>query len=196
MPASLAATDICSAPLECPSNPGLPINNFILATEPLGKDRAEALIREELGVCDTNFVVNYYRLSSDYRLLFGGGETYTTKFPNDIASFVKPHMLRVFPQLENTKIQYGWGGKLAISRNRLPVFGRLEKDYYYALGYSGQGLALATLFGKVISEAISETVSDFDVLARLPRKTFPGGVRLRWPILAAAMTYYSLRDRL
>ena len=105
-------------------------------------------------------------------------------------------MLRVFPQLGNTKIEYGWGGKLAISRNRLPVFGRLEKDYYYALGYSGQGLALATLFGKVIAEAISETVSDFDVLARLPRKTFPGGVRLRWPILAAAMTYYSLRDRL
>ena len=178
------------------SNSIMPINNFILATEPLGKEKANSLIRDNLAVTDTKFVVNYFRLSSDYRLLFGGGETYSTRFPKDIGAFVRPYMLRVFPELETTKIHYSWGGKLAITRNRLPVFGRLDDNIYYALGYSGQGVALATLSGKILAEAISKTVSDFDIFCQLPRKPFPGGSSLRWPILALAMTYYSIRDRL
>ena len=174
----------------------MPINNFILATESLGKDRARSLIRNHVAVSDTKFVVDYFRMSPDYRLLFGGGENYTRRFPTDIKSFVRRYMLRVFPQLSEVRIEYAWGGTLAITRSRLPLFGRLEGDTYYALGYSGQGVALATLAGQVLSDAIAGTVEDFDVFARLPRRQFPGGALLRWPSLAFGMMYYALRDQL
>ena len=174
----------------------MPINNFILATESLGKDRARSLIRNHVAVSDTKFVVDYFRMSPDYRLLFGGGENYTRRFPTDIKSFVRRYMLRVFPQLSEVRIDYAWGGTLAITRSRLPLFGRLEGDTYYALGYSGQGVALATLAGQVLSDAIAGSVEDFDVFARLPRRQFPGGALLRWPSLAFGMMYYALRDQL
>jgi gamma-glutamylputrescine oxidase len=174
----------------------MPINNFILATESLGKDRARSLIRNQVAVSDTKFVVDYFRMSPDYRLLFGGGENYTRRFPTDIKSFVRRYMLRVFPQLSEVRIEYAWGGTLAITRSRLPLFGRLEGDTYYALGYSGQGVALAILAGQVLSDAIAGSVEDFDVFARLPRRQFPGGALLRWPSLAFGMMYYGLRDQL
>jgi gamma-glutamylputrescine oxidase len=174
----------------------MPINNFMLATESLGKDRARSLIRNHVAVSDTKFVVDYFRMSPDYRLLFGGGENYTPRFPADIKSFVRRYMLRVFPQLSEVRIDYAWGGTLAITRSRFPLFGRLEGDTYYALGYSGQGVALATLAGQVLSDAIAGSVEDFDVFAKLPRRQFPGGALLRWPSLAFGMMYYALRDQL
>ena len=174
----------------------MPINNFILATECLGHEQAENLIRNDVAVSDTKFVVDYYRMSSDYRLLFGGGENYTRRFPTNIKSFVRRYMLRVFPQLAGVSVDYAWGGTLAITRSRLPLFGRLEGDTYYALGYSGQGVALATLAGQVLSNAIAGTVEDFDVFARLPRDRFPGGYFFRWPSLTLGMMYYAIRDHL
>ncbi len=174
----------------------MPINNFMLATAPLGEEGARALIRDDVAVSDTKFVVDYYRLSADSRLLFGGGETYSSRFPRDLKGFVRKYMLRVYPQLAETAIDYAWGGTLAITLNRLPCFGRLAPDTFYAQGYSGQGVALTSLAGKLIAEAVAGTAERFDVFARIPKPSFPGGTLLRWPGLVAGMLYYSLRDKL
>ena len=174
----------------------MPINNFVIATEPLGEDGARALIRDDVAVADTKFVIDYYRLSADKRLLFGGGENYSSTFPRDIASFVRKPMLRVFPQLEKVKIDYAWGGTLAITLNRMPDLGRLPPNIFYAQGYSGQGLNMATLAGQLIAEALAGTAERFDVMSKVPTPTFPGGTWLRYPGLVAGMLFYALKDRL
>jgi gamma-glutamylputrescine oxidase len=162
----------------------------------LGKAGARALIRDDVAVCDTKFVVDYFRCSADHRLLFGGGEAYSRHEPRDIAGFVRPHMLRVFPQLADKRIEHAWGGQLAITMNRLPHLGRLPGDIYFAQGYSGQGVALATLAGKLMAEAIAGTAECFDIFARIDHRTFPGGTLLRKPALVLGMLWYALRDRL
>jgi gamma-glutamylputrescine oxidase len=174
----------------------MPINNFIIATAPLGGERARALIRDDVAVADTRFVVDYFRLSSDHRLLFGGGESYTARLPANLQKIVRRRMLKVFPQLAAVPIDYAWGGTLAITRSRLPHFARLSPEILVAHGYSGQGIGLATLAGKLIAEAIAGTAERFDVMADLQVPPFPGGTLLRWPALVLGMLYYSLRDRL
>ena len=174
----------------------MPINNFVIATEPLGKERARKLISGRFGVHDTRFVVNYFRLSNDHRLLFGGGENYRPGFPKDIAKFVRPHMLKLFPQLDDVGIDYAWGGTLSVTVNRLPHVGRLEPNLFFAQGYSGHGISTANFAGKIIAEAIAGTASRFDVFASLPIHTFPGGTLLRYPGMVLGMLYYSLKDKL
>jgi gamma-glutamylputrescine oxidase len=174
----------------------MPLNNFIVATEPLPEARARSLIRDDVAVFDTKFVLDYFRLSADRRLLFGGGESYRQQFPDDIAALVRPCMLRIFPQLEGVRIDYAWGGRLAITRNRMPHFGRPAADVFVAHGYSGHGVGMATLAGKLIGEAVAGTAERFDVMASLDVPSFPGGTLLRWPALVLAMLYYGLRDRL
>jgi gamma-glutamylputrescine oxidase len=174
----------------------MPINNFIIATLPLGPERARGLIRDDVAVADSRFVVNYFRLSADHRLLFGGGESYGYRFPRDIAGQVRPRMLGVFPQLAGVGIDFAWGGTLAITVNRLPAFQRLGPNVFSAGGYSGHGVALATLAGKVMAEAVQGTAERFDLFAALPQPRFPGGAALRWPLLVLAMSWYALRDRL
>ena len=174
----------------------MPINNFMVATEPLGKERALELINGRFGIHDTRFVVNYFRLSDDYRLLFGGGENYRPGFPADIAKFVRYYMLRVFPQLKDANIEYAWGGTLAVTVNRLPHLGRLEPNVFYGQGYSGHGISTATFAGKVIAEAIAGVAGRFDAFASLPTHTFPGGTMLRYPGMVLGMLYYGLKDRL
>jgi gamma-glutamylputrescine oxidase len=174
----------------------MPLNNFILATAPLGEAGARALIRDDVAVADTKHVIDYFRLSPDHRLLFGGGESYRQRYPADIAGLVRRHMLRVFPQLAAVPIDYAWGGTLAITRPRLPHFARLTPMAFVAHGYSGQGIALATLAGRLIAEAVTGTAERFDVMADLQVPAFPGGTLLRWPTLVLGMLYYGLRDRL
>jgi len=174
----------------------MPINNFVLATEPLGEEGARALIRDRLAVEDSLFVINYWKLSRDNRLLFGGGENYWSHFPKDLKGFVRKYLLKIYPQLADTTIDYAWGGTLAVTVNRMPHFGRLDGNAFYAQGYSGHGVPIATLAGKLVSEVISGTAERFDVMAALPTPTFPGGTLLRWPGLVLGMLYYSLRDRL
>jgi len=173
----------------------MPINNFIVATEPLGA-RAARVLAENVAVADTKFVVDYWRLSDDGRLLFGGGESYGWRFPRDIAATVRKPMLRIYPQLADMRIDYAWGGTLAITRTRMPCFRRVAGNILSASGYSGHGVALATLAGQMLAETVAGTAERFDVMARLPQPRFPGGAALRWPLLVAAMTWYSLRDRL
>ena len=174
----------------------MPINNFMVATEPLGRKRARELINGRFGVHDTRFVVNYFRLSDDHRLLFGGGENYRPGFPSDIENFVRPYMLRVFPQLDGTRIDYDWGGTLSVTVNRMPHFGRLRPNVYFAQGYSGHGISTASFAGKVIAEAIAGSAERFDVMASIPIHTFPGGTLLRYPGMVLGMMFYSMQDRL
>ncbi len=172
----------------------MPINNFIVATEPLGEG-AKDLLSEPVAVADTRFVVNYWRLSEDNRLLFGGGESYGYRFPDIVRTVSKP-MLQVYPQLAKTRIDYAWGGTLAITVNRMPCFTRPGQNVLSASGYSGHGVAMATLAGKLMAEATAGQQERFDLMASLPQHRFPGGVALRWPLLVTAMTWFSMRDRL
>jgi gamma-glutamylputrescine oxidase len=174
----------------------MPLNNFILATAPLGEAGARALIRDDVAVADTKFVVDYFRRSADHRLLFGGGESYSERYPADLQRIVRPRMLKVFPQLAEVPVDYAWAGTLAITRSRLPHFARLAPEILVAHGYSGQGIGPATLAGKLIAEAIAGTAERFDILAGLEPPRFPGGPLLRWPALVLGMLYYGLRDRL
>jgi len=174
----------------------MPINNFIVATEPLGESLARSLIRDDVAVGDSKFVINYYRLSDDHRLLFGGGESYSYAFPSDIASLVQKHMLSVYPQLSNKKIDYAWGGTLGITVNRLPHIERVSANILSASGFSGHGVAMATLAGQLCSEAIATTAERFDLMASIPTWPFPGGSALRTPLLKLAMTWYAMRDKL
>ena len=174
----------------------MPINNFMIATAPLAPERAQALNPERIAAADSRFVIDYFRIARDRRLLFGGGENYSARFPRDIAAFVRPYMLRIFPGLADVAIDYAWGGTLAITMNRLPHFGRLSPNVYFAQGYSGHGIALAHLAGKLMAEAIRGSAERFDVFGRIRIPPFPGGRFLRWPALVLGMTYFALRDRL
>ena len=173
----------------------MPINNFILATEPLG-DRWKDILPTDVAVADSKFVVNYWRRSDDDRLLFGGAETYGYRFPHDIAALVRKPMLTIYPQLADARIDYAWGGTLAITTNRMPHFARPRPGLWSASGFSGHGVALATMAGKSIAEAIAGDAGQFDVMASLKKPAFPGGPALRSPLLVAAITWYSMRDRL
>lgn len=173
----------------------MPINNFIAATEPLG-DEAGRVLARDVAVADSKFVVNYFRLSGDRRLLFGGGETYGYRFPRDIAALVRKPMTEIFPHLRDVKIDYAWGGTLAITMKRLPYLARLAPNILTASGYSGHGVGTATHAGQLMARAIQGEVEGFDTMARLPSAPFPGGPKLRSPLLVLAMSWYALRDRL
>lgn len=172
----------------------MPINNFIIATAPLGA-RADTVLARDVAVADDQFVVNYWRLSEDRRLLFGGGESYGYRFPRDIAAVVRKPMLAIYPQLRDVEITHAWGGTLAITLNRMPHFSR-SGGVYTASGYSGHGIAMAVMAGRMIAAALGGDVGQFDTMARIPTRAFPGGTLLRSPLLALAMTWYGLRDRL
>jgi gamma-glutamylputrescine oxidase len=170
----------------------MPINNFILTTEPLETE----IIRERRAVSDSRFVVYYFRITPDNRLLFGGGETYSYQFPKDIAGMVRKHMLNVFPQLHSVRIDHAWGGTLAITTSRLPFIREVEPGLYNASGFSGQGILVAPFAGKALAEAIGGNRRIYDLLSQFPVSRFPGGKFLRWPVLVGAMSWFALRDHL
>jgi gamma-glutamylputrescine oxidase len=174
----------------------MPVNNYIIATEPMPAEIARSLISEDIAVADSKFVVNYFRFSADNRLLFGGRESYGYRFPADIKPFVRKAMIDIFPQTNEMGIDYGWGGTLAITMTRLPYLRALGRRLWNASGYSGHGVAMATMSGKIIADAIVGQTGDFDVMSRIKAPAFPGGTRFRNPLLVAAMLWYSLRDRL
>ena len=172
------------------------VATYIVATEPLGEARARALIANNAATCDMNWVLDYFRRSADHRLLFGGRVNYSGLRSFDAPAATRARMLRVFPQLQDVRIDYAWGGEVDITLNRAPHFGRLAPNVYFLQGFSGHGIALTGIAGKLVAEAIAGTAGRFDVFARIPHANFPGGAALRRPTLVLAMLYYRLKDLL
>lgn len=170
------------------------IMNYNVATAPLGLT-ANLLLPSDAAVADSRFVLNYFRLSADGRMIFGGGEKYSPRPPRDVAAFVRKHMLQVFPSLDGVAIDYAWGGAVSVTMNRLPHFGR-QGNIWFAHGFSGHGALITTLAGELIVEAMRGTVERFDVMANLPHPRFPGGRRFAKPLATLGLIWYALRDRL
>ncbi|WP_336978584.1 FAD-binding oxidoreductase [Altererythrobacter fulvus] len=173
----------------------MPVANYNVATAPLSPEQANALIPSGAAVSDSKFVLNYYRLSADNRLIFGGGEKYTPTPPRDIEGFVRPYLEQVFPQLQGVRVDYAWGGLVGVTFNRLPDFGR-RGNCFYAHGWSGHGVLLTTLAGELIADAMRGSAEQFDLFANLPKRPFPGGALLRHPLYVLGMLWFALKDRL
>ena len=171
----------------------VPIMNYNIATAPLSN--ADQLLPSDAAIADSRFVLNYFRLSADKRLIFGGGEKYVQQPPADIAAFVRKHMVQVFPSLADTPIDYAWGGAVGVTMNRLPHMGRAG-NMFYAHGFSGHGALVTTLAGELMAEAVMGTMSRFDVFANVPHSRFPGGKWLSRPLATLGLLYYAMRDRL
>lgn len=174
----------------------MPVGTYIIATQSLGEERATQLIRRNFAVADINFVLDYFRRSADHRLLFGGRASYSGRDIFDTARATRRRMVRVFPQLADVKVEFAWGGYVDITLSRAPDFGRLRPNIYYLQGFSGHGLALSGMAGKLAAEAIAQQSSRFDVYSKLRHRDFPGGRWLRMPSLVLAMMWYRLRDLL
>lgn len=174
----------------------LGVGTYIIATQALAGPRARALLPTNAAVADLNWILDYFRLSADHRLLFGGRVSYSGLEPRRLAESMRRRMLCVFPSLGDIQVERAWGGYLDITMSRAPNFGRLASNVYYLQGFSGHGLALTGLGGKLVAEAVAGTAERFDVFARIPHRDFPGGPILRRPTLMLAMLYYRLRDLL
>ena len=175
----------------------LPAGSYLIATEPLGQARARSLLPRNMAVCDQRVALDYYRLSADHRLVFGGACHYSGRDPQDIAAYMRPKMLKVFPQLADVRIDYQWGGMIGIGANRLPQIGRLAShpNVFYAQAYSGHGVNATHLAGRLLGEAISGQASGrFELFAKVPHMTFPGGKLLRSPLLALGMLWHRLKE--
>jgi gamma-glutamylputrescine oxidase len=172
----------------------IPAGSYIIATEPLGETLASELLPRDMAACDQRVGLDYFRLSADRRLLFGGLCNYSGRDPKDITASLRPGMLRVFPQLEDARIEFEWGGYIAISINRIPQLGRIEENTYYAQGYSGHGLAPSHLAGKLMADAIGGDLEKFDVFQRIRHVKLPGGKWFANPALALGMLYYRLKE--
>jgi gamma-glutamylputrescine oxidase len=174
----------------------LGVGTYMIATEPLDVAQSRALLPSNAAVADLNWILDYFRLSADHRLLFGGRVSYSAVQPPHLGESMRRRMVRVFPSLKDARVAFTWGGYLDITRTRAPDFGRLAPNVFYLQGFSGHGMALTGLAGKLVAEAVAGTAERFDVFARIPHRDFPGGPLLRRPSLILAMLYYRLRDLL
>ncbi len=174
----------------------MPCGSQVITTEPLGEERARALIPHDHCIEDCNYLLDYYRLSSDHRLIYGGGVIYGARDPADVQALVRPKMLKTFPQLADVKIEFAWTGNFLLTLSRLPQVGRLGDNIYYSQGCSGHGVTYTHLAGKLLAEALRGQAERFDAFGSLPHYPFPGGHLLRVPFTAIGAWYYQLRDRL
>ena len=174
----------------------MPVGTYVCATEVLGESRLRALVRENVAVADVNFVLDYFRCSADHRLLFGGRVSYSGIDEQDTGRATRARMLNVFPQLADTRLEYVWGGYVDITMNRAPDFGRIGSNVYYLQGFSGHGIAMAGMAGRLAAEAIAGQSERFDVFGRIHHRVFPGGRALRTPALVLAMLWFRLLDLL
>ncbi|TBU71759.1 NAD(P)/FAD-dependent oxidoreductase [Phytopseudomonas daroniae] len=174
----------------------MPCGTQVLATEPLSDELAHSLLPQDYCVEDCNYLLDYYRLSADKRLIYGGGVVYGARDPADIEAIIRPKLLKTFPQLKDVKIDYTWTGNFLLTLSRLPQVGRIGDNIYYSQGCSGHGVTYTHLAGKVLAEALRGQAERFDAFAGLPHYPFPGGQLLRVPFTALGAVYYQLRDRL
>ena len=174
----------------------MPVSTQMMATEPLGEDRANALLPTGMCVEDVRYILDYFRLSADHRLIFGGGVVYGGTDPADVEAKLRPNMDKVFPHLRDVKVDYAWSGNFALSFSRVPQLGRLGKNIYFAHGYSGHGVTGSHLFGRILSEAVRGDMTRFDTFASLPWIPFPGGRMFRAQYSTLGSWWYALKDRL
>jgi gamma-glutamylputrescine oxidase len=174
----------------------LGVGTYIIATEPVDPARLRDLLPSNAAIADINWILDYFRMSADNRLLFGGRVSYSALQPRHLSESMRRRMVRVFPSLADVKVDFTWGGFLDITMSRAPDFGRLEPNVFFMQGFSGHGMSLTGLGGKLVAEAVAGTAERFDVFARIPHRDFPGGALFRRPSLVAAMLYYRLRDLL
>ncbi len=174
----------------------LPASSQVTTTEPLGEALARELIPRDNCIEDANYFLDYYRLTGDKRLLFGGGTVYGGKDPKDIEAELLPHILRTFPQLEGKRIEFAWSGNFALTASRVPHMGRTEDNIYFSHGYSGHGVTGTQIAGRLVAEAIAEQTERLDVFAGLSHLPFPGGKRFRVPLVMLGASYYRLKERL
>lgn len=172
----------------------LPAGSYIIATEPLSDEQVKNTLPKDIAACDQRWALDYFRLSQDKRLLFGGLANYSGRHPRNISATLVPKMHKVFPQLKNIKIDYEWGGFMGIGLNRIPMVGRLSDNVYYATGYGGHGVAPSHMSAKLIAEAISGQAGRYDILASIKHQPFPGGKYLMQPAYTIGMLYYKMRD--
>ncbi len=173
-----------------------PVNSFIIATQPLPDEIVAAINPMDLAVCDPNFVLEYYRLSADKRLLFGGRCNYFGSDPKVIEKNLRPRMLKIYPALKNVAIDYAWGGTIGVPLNRAPLLGRISPSVFYCQGYSGHGVNVTHLAGRIMADAVAGTVEQFDLFANTKALKVPGAHWLRKPMVALGILYYQVRDRL
>lgn len=173
-----------------------PVNSFIIATEPLSREVAESINPQDLAVCDPNFVLEYFRLSADKRLLFGGRCNYFGNDPEVIKHNLRPRMLKIYPALAGTGIEYAWGGTIGVPINRVPQMGRVAPAIFYSQGYSGHGVNVTHLAGRILADAVAGTIEQFDVFAKVKPVLIPGAHVFRKPMVSLGMLYYQIRDRL
>lgn len=171
-----------------------PAGTFIVATEPLSPEEAAAVLPQDYGVCDQNEVLDYFRLSADRRMLYGGRCNYTGREPRSIEAVIRPRMAKVFPQLANKRIDYAWGGQLGIVLNRVPLMGRIEDNVYYAMGYSGHGVNMTHAFGEILADAVAGNLEKMDLFERMPHTRLPFSRRISGQLVGLGMLFYRMRD--
>jgi gamma-glutamylputrescine oxidase len=174
----------------------MPVGTYMIATEPMAKERADALLPRRCAASDTDFILDYFRLSADNRLLFGGGDSFSASAPRRLAERLRRSMLEVFPQLHDLRVAHAWGGFVDITMNMAPHFGRLQPNIYFVQGFSGHGVALAGMAGLMAAEAIAGQATRWDLMARVRHLPFPGGTLMRTPALVLGAWFYRLRDAL
>ena len=178
------------------SNLVFPAGSYIIGTEPLSDERVSEINPLDVAVCDLNNVVDYFRLSADKRLLYGGACNYSGRDPASITAFIRPRMLKIYPQLNDVRIDYEWGGKVGIVLNRIPAVGRINKNVYYCQGYSGHGVCATHVMGEVMADAVAGTMERFDLFADMQHFRIPGSRWLGNQIIALGMLYYKMKDML
>ncbi len=172
----------------------MPVSSQIVTTEPLGEELARKMMPGDNCVEDCNFMLDYYRITADHRLLFGGGVLYSGYEPTDVIRRLQPHIDRTFPYLRDKKIDFAWNGQIAITLTRFPHLGRLSDTIYFIQGDSGHGVTACHLQGKLVAEAINHQAARFDVFANIKNYPFPGGRVFRVPLTALGAWYYELRE--
>ncbi|MDH3337449.1 MAG: FAD-binding oxidoreductase [Gammaproteobacteria bacterium] len=173
-----------------------PVNSFIIATEPLAPEQVASVNPQDLAICDPNFVIEYFRLSADKRLLFGGRCNYFGSDPRVIEQNLRPRMLKIYPQLADVGIDYAWGGTIGVPLHRVPQMGKISPNVFYSQGYSGHGVNVTHLAGQILADAVGGTMERFDVFANIKPIRFPGAHRFSKPLVALGVLYYQIRDKL
>ncbi|MGR5206876.1 NAD(P)/FAD-dependent oxidoreductase [Vibrio sp. PNB23_22_7] len=177
-------------------NKVMPVGTYVCATEPLDENLTNELMKNHISACDINFVLDYFRCSGDHRMLFGGRVSYSGVAPFNLENAMRKRMVDIFPQLNHAKVDFAWGGNVAITMNRAPHFGRLKPNVYFAQGFSGHGIAATGMAGTLMAECVATTAERFAIFDKIPHMSFPGGRLFRTPALVLAMSYFRVRDLL